>query len=384
MAASHAAVLAVILLVLGTGLLLALSRGLDRAATDQLVTAAREQVSRIREAGRLLPPPDVDLPSGDAVRVGVFDQAGRQVGEAPEYPAWLSPNAAEVMDRRVAGEEVRVVTIPISDNGIRLATVVAGRSLSAEQRLLSRVRNLLLAGGVVAILASLAAGWWLAGRAVRPVARAYAAQESFAADASHELRTPLTFIRSGVEVLAESDPTLGTQVLGEVDYLTGLTQRMLMLARAERGGLELAREPFDLAAVCRSAAARSAAVSGNRLTLEGGPVEALGDSVASEAALDAALENVAVHGGGEAVLRWSRNGEVAIVAVEDHGPGLSPDLAARVFERFARADPSRARESGGAGLGLAIARTLVEAQGGAMSLENTPGGGVTARITLPA
>jgi len=383
MAASHSAVLAVIVLVLGGGGLLALSRGLDRAATDQLLGAAREQAERIREAGSPLPPPDTDVPSSDTLRVGVFDASGRPVGEAPEYPSWLRPNGTPVWNGRVEGEEVRVVTLPVDANGVRFATVVVGRSLSAEERLLRRVRDLLLVGGAAAIAASLLAGWWLAGRAIRPVQRAYAVQEGFAADASHELRTPLTFVRSGVEVLAENDPVLGSQVLAEVDYLTGLTQRMLLLARAERGRLELARMPFDLAAVCRSAAHRSIEVSGNRLTLQGGPAQAFGDPVATEAALDATLENVAVHGGGEAVVRWSRDGESASIVVEDHGPGLAPELTTRALERFARADPSRTRQTGGAGLGLAIARTLVEAQGGTIALHGTGGGGLSARITLP-
>lgn len=383
MAASHAAVLAVILIVLGGGGYFALSRGLDDAATLQLLTAARDQVNRILEAGRPVAAPDTDVPSTDTVRIGVFDPGGLPVGEALEYPSWLRPNPVKFEDGRVAAQDVRVITMPVIANGTRIATVVAGRSLSAEERLLDRVRELLVIGGTVGMAASVLAGWWLAGRAIRPVQRAYGVQENFAADASHELRTPLTFVRSGVEVLAESNPELGKQVLDEIDYLTGVTQHMLLLARAQRNRLELSRVSFDLAAACRSAARRSTEVSGNRLTLDGRPLEAIGDPVATEAVLDATLENVAVHGGGEAILRWSRDGRSAVVIVEDHGPGLAPELAIRALDRFARADPSRARETGGSGLGLAIAKTLVEAQGGTISLEHTTGGGLTTRITLP-
>lgn len=384
MAASHAAVLAVILILLGGGGYLALSRSLDDAATRQLLGAARGQESRILEAGRPVPAPDTDVPSSDVVRIGVFDSGGRPVGEAPEYPSWLHPNTKTIEDGRVAGEDIRVVTLSVTVEGTPIATVVAGRSLSAEERVLHRVRALLVIGGALAIVASLFTGWWLAGRAIRPVQRAYAVQENFAADASHELRTPLTFVRSGVEVLAESDPALGGQVLGEIDYLTGLTQRMLLLARAERGPLGLARVPFDLGGVCRSAARRSTEVSDNRITLEGDGVQALGDPVATQAVLDAAFENVAVHGGGAAVVRWSREGRSAVVVVEDQGPGLSPELRARALDRFVRADPSRARETGGAGLGLAVAKTLVEAQGGTIWLESAPGGGLAVRLNLPA
>ena len=110
---------------------------------------------------------------------------------------------------------------------------------------------------------------------------------------------------------------------------------------------------------------------------------AAGDRVGLEAALDAVLENVNVHGGGRAELRWEAIGHEVVVSVTDHGPGLVGEAADRAFERFFRADPSRTRETGGAGLGLAVARTMVEAQGGHMWVEPTPGGGLTARIALP-
>jgi signal transduction histidine kinase len=384
MAVSHAAVLAIILVALGGIGLLLLSRGLDRGATQDLFAAARQEADRIAESGRVTPPPDSDQPSKSATRIAVFDGSGALVGEPSETPAWLTPSTTPIRDVRVAGERVRIVTVTARREGIDLATVAAGRSLAPEERLLHQVRLLLLGGGAVAIVVSLLAGWWLAGRAAEPVERAYEAQAGFAADASHELRTPLTFIRSGVEVLAERDPELGSQVLSEVDYLTGLTSRMLALARAERGAVPLEREPVDLADACREAAHRSETASGNRLLLAGGAATALGDRIGVEAALDAVLENVAVHGGGEAVIRWRQDGASATIEIEDHGPGLPPELEERAFERFARADPSRSRSTGGAGLGLPLARALVEAQGGRMHLRPSRGGGLTATIELPA
>ncbi|MFB3739096.1 MAG: sensor histidine kinase [Candidatus Velamenicoccus archaeovorus] len=382
-AASHATVLAVILLALGgTGLLL-LSRDLDRAVTAQLLSTARQQVQRIEELGRAVPAPDSDVPSAASTQVAVFAPDGTAIREPTEVPPWLSPGP-RTRDRTFEDERVRVVTLEAGPPGSPLAIVVAGRSLQPEAQLLHRVRLLLLSGGLVAVGLSMLAGWWLAGRAVRPVQAAYEAQAGFAADASHELRTPLTFIRSGVEVLAEHDPQLGGHVLAEVDYLTGLTRRLLDLARAEAGTPALERTSLDVAEACRSAARRSRAASGTTLELEGeDALPALGDRVALEAALDAVLENVGVHGGGGATVRWERRDTSAVVSVRDHGPGLPPELAARAFERFARADPSRSRSTGGAGLGLAVARALIEAQGGRMWLEPTPGGGLTASIALP-
>jgi signal transduction histidine kinase len=385
MALSHAVVLAVILLALGGVLQLLLVRNLDRSATDELRAVASGQVERIQEVGAPVPPADSDVPSAAGIRIAVYAAPdGVLVGEPAEVPSWLKRNEAPVVDGEVSGERVRVVTLPVIVGGRTIAWVAAGRSLAAEDRVMERVRLLLLLGGVVAVGASLGAGWWLAGRAVRPVERAYEAQAGFAADASHELRTPLTFIRSGVEVLAENDRELGDQVLSEVDYLTGLTQRLLLLARAERGTVTLEQAPVDIGTACRSAAHRSEHAHGTRLTLEGEPgVTALADRVGLEAILDAIFENVHVHAGGVADVTWDQEGDEILVSCVDKGPGIPPDEAERAFDRFSRADPSRARNTGGAGLGLAIARTLAAAQDARMWIDPTPGGGVTVRLALP-
>ena len=269
-----------------------LTRSLDNAATGELTAIAEGQVERIQEAGHAVPSADSDVPSAAGVQVGVFLPGGTALGEPIEIPGWLRHYPDGLTDLTVEGEHVRVVVMPAEVNGTVAAWVAAGRSLAAEDRLLHRMRLLLLAGGSLAVLASLVAGWWLAGRAVRPVERAYEAQAGFAADASHELRTPLTFVRSGVEVLAEKEPGLGGQVLAEVDYLTGLTQRLLLLARAERGSIRLEVGPVDMGATCRSAAHRSERAHGNALSTGGNDLAALADRMALEAALDAVLENV--------------------------------------------------------------------------------------------
>lgn len=385
MAVSHAAVLIVILVALGSLVQLLLARSLDRSATNDLLALARGQAEKIEETGQVDTPFDPDPPSAAAVRIAVFVQPQDVVvGPPDEIPAWLQHYPSRVTNLTVAGEQVRIVAVPAIRDGTTVAWVAAGRSLAVEEGLLHRIRLLMLAGGSIALIASLGAGWWLAGRAVRPIEHAYAAQAGFAADASHELRTPLTFIRSGVEVLAEHDPDLGHDVLSEVDHLTELTQRLLLLARAESDGVILDRTPFDLAEVCRSAARRSIGAHRNVVSLDGPEHQPVaGDRIALEAALDTLLENVHVHGGGVAELRWGPGSNEAIVSVVDHGPGISAAAAARAFERFFRADPSRARNSGGAGLGLSVAHTLVAAQGGRIWLDPTSGGGLSVHVALP-
>jgi two-component system sensor histidine kinase CiaH len=386
MAVSHAAVIAVILLVLGGIGQALLARSLDRSATASVLGAAQEEVARVVEAGSPRNPPDSDVPSRSAIRVELFLPSGKPLDTDERSLSWLRPHPETVTDVAASGEPVRIVTLPVRAPGGRLiATVVAGRSLAPERGLIHGVRLLLLFGGAAAVAVSIAAGWWLAGRAARPVRRAYEAQANFAADASHELRTPLTFVRSGVEELAERDPELGRDVLSEIDYLTALTERLLLLARADSRTLRLAPEPTDLGEVCREAARRGRGALGLDLeVVPGNGVRVVADRVATEAALDALLENVAVHGGGKATVRWDQRGQEAVITVQDRGRGLPPPQAASAFERFFRADPVRARDGGGgAGLGLPIARALVEAQSGRIWLEESPGGGLTALIALP-
>ena len=386
LAVSFAVVSLVILGLFTVLVLVLLGRGLDHRATDQLEAEAKAQVQRIEEGGPLEPPGDVDVPSASAIQIAVYpDGSSAAAGDPGEgTPSWLSPYPSTVTDLRVAEEHVRVITMPAVVDGTQVAQVVVGRSLEPEEGLVDRVRSLFLWGGLVVLGASALAGWWWAGRAVEPVERAYEAQAGFAADASHELRTPLAFIRAGVETLTGADPALGAEVLDEVDYLTALSQRLLQLARADRGGLALERLPVNLGEACRRAARRSAASSATTLSLDG-PDElfAAGDPVAFEAALDAVLENVSRHGGGAAEILWGSADGQAVVRVVDHGRGIPADLHDRAFERFFRVDPSRARGTGGAGLGLALARSLIDAQDGRIHLEPTPGGGVTATIELP-
>jgi signal transduction histidine kinase len=383
MALSHAAVITVVLSVIGLAGYLAIARSLDRAVTNSLVSAASGEVDRIVESGRIVDPPDSDLPSAAQTRVAVFTMSGDVHGESADVPSWLRPQKERIVTTTASRERLRIVTMTASLNGTPAALVVAGRSLSSQDDLLSELRWLLLLGGAAAVALAFGLGWVLAFAAAEPIRRAYEAQERFAADASHELRTPLAFLQSGLEMTAERDPELGGELLAEVSYLTDLTKRLLVLARADdRARVELQPEP--LAPLCRASVERatrtlSVAVDVRCSEDLAGQV----DPTLFEAALDALLENVAVHGGRRATLTCeAADAGHVVIAVADHGMGIETSLRARVLEPFFRVDPARSREHGGAGLGLSLAAKLIRAQGGTLSLSETPGGGLTATISL--
>ncbi len=195
---------------------------------------------------------------------------------------------------------------------------------------------------------------------------------------SHDLRSPLTAMRLRLEMLEENEDTARLAAL--VDEMQVLTEATLDFARGEAGG-EATLE-VDLAALLRELT-RDAAFGDARAVLEpADPVLAEVRPTALKRALRNLIDNAMRYGKG-AQVRLATEPGVAVITVTDKGPGIPENLIAKVFEPFARLDPSRSRDTGGVGLGLAIARTVVQAHGGTISLENRPEGGLLATIRLP-
>jgi two-component system OmpR family sensor kinase len=214
----------------------------------------------------------------------------------------------------------------------------------------------------------------------------------FAADASHELRTPLTSIRGYAELYRRGgdDPTQVARSMGRIEEEAGrmsaLVEDLLTITRLDEGR-PLERRRVDLAELAANAVADAHVVEPERpIALDApAPVVVEGDPNRLMQVLVNLVGNAQVHTAAATpvTVRARRNGVSAVIEVEDHGPGLTPEQAAQVFDRFYRADPSRSRAHGGSGLGLAIVDAVVRAHGGTPSVHVTPGGGATFRIELP-
>jgi len=214
----------------------------------------------------------------------------------------------------------------------------------------------------------------------------------FLADASHELRTPLTSIRGYSEMFerAKEDPEdldLAMRRIEEESKRMGvMVEELLVLARLGEGR-EPEKLPVDLARVVDDCVSDArAAAPGRDITLE--RVESatvMGDAHQLHQVIHNLLSNAVRHTPPDAKIRLSlaASDGYATVAVADDGPGLEPDVAAKVFEPFFRADKSRARETGGAGLGLAIVAAIVESHHGTVRLDTASGAGATFTVTLP-
>jgi len=219
-------------------------------------------------------------------------------------------------------------------------------------------------------------------------------RRSMMADIAHELRTPLAAIRAQVEAVQdgifEATPENIGPVHDQVLLLGRLVDDLRELALAEAGQLPMERTEVDVrelvgrAVTAVQPGATKKGVSLSAMVAEGVP-PVQGDPQRLEQVLGNLLANALRHTepGGSITVRAESEGACVRLSVTDTGIGIAPKDLPRIFDRFYRADPSRAKTNGGTGLGLSIAKKLIEAHGGDISAASTPGQGATFTVRLP-
>jgi two-component system sensor histidine kinase BaeS len=215
----------------------------------------------------------------------------------------------------------------------------------------------------------------------------------FMADVSHELRTPLAVLRAGLEALEDGVRPLTRESLatlhGEVTALGKLVEDLYQLALSDVGALSYRKEPVEVTEVLEQAAEPFAArFAERRLSIQkqfdsGLKVTADADRLGQ--AFRNLLENSARYtdAGGKVRVTARKNGRGVKIDFEDSAPAVPADALPRLFERFYRVEGSRSRANGGAGLGLAIVRSVIEAHGGTIEAGASPLGGLRVTIALP-
>jgi signal transduction histidine kinase len=334
-----------------------------------------------------------------------------------------------------------VYSKPVWGQGQVVGVLQVARSLIEYDQSLSTLRGLLISGSVLATLTTFGLGWVFAGAALRPIKRitqtaqaigaerdfdrrvSYAgpddevgrltttfnemltelqsayrhveqslhAQRRFVADASHELRTPLTTIRGNLGLL-ERQPSISAEdraaviadTVEECDRLIRLINNLLVLARAD-SGLALRTEPISIKPFIEDLCRQARLLTSERtIHCENVPATTvLGDRDALKQVLLILLDNAIKYTprhGTITLATATADGRLAIY-VRDTGQGIPPAALPHIFERFYRVEISRTRA--GAGLGLAIAKELVEAQGGTITVESQWGKGSQFTVTLP-
>jgi signal transduction histidine kinase len=319
--------------------------------------------------------------------------------------------------------------------------VVAGQPTSIQSTNRKGILGFLIISSIPTLLAAFLASWLITGRALRPlkavaetadsIARtrdlrrrlargkrrdeiamlsesfnrmleqveaanrqltvALEAQRRFVADASHELRTPLTTIRGNAELLAHGPSVpedvraaAAHDIASESERMSRLVDHLLTLAQAD-AGQNLALVPTDLRPIIESVGRQAKASHGDRNLRTVGLTDATvnGDTDAIIQLLWILLDNAVkfTKPGGSIELGLQQHDSTALLTVADDGSGIPPEDLARIFERFYQADP--ARSNNGAGLGLSIARWIVEQHHGSIAARNNNGPGATFTVSLP-
>ena len=194
---------------------------------------------------------------------------------------------------------------------------------------------------------------------------------------AHDLRTPLTRLRFRIESLPEDQRVKYASDLDQMEEM--ITATLTFVRDATKAG---ERTPLELSSLVESLCDEMAETGSQTEVEAGDKVVLQGDPLALRRLIANLLEN-AVKFGGRARARVYRDGGHAVVEIDDDGPGIPENDAEKVFEPFYRREPSRSRQTGGIGLGLAVVRSIARGHGGDVSLINRPGGGLTARVELP-
>lgn len=214
-------------------------------------------------------------------------------------------------------------------------------------------------------------------------------------DVAHELRTPLATLEAYVEGLAdgvvEPDPDTWEALHAEMERLARLVDDLQAVSRAEERQLDLRPAPADPAAlVARAVQAAAAPYAAKGVRLDAAVEERLPELVVDEQRIGEVLANLLDNAlrhtpaGGRVVVAAARRGDEVELSVTDTGAGIPAEHLDRVFERFYRVDPARSRASGGSGIGLTIAKAIVEAHGGRIRAESEGAGrGACFVVTLP-
>ncbi|MFF7756982.1 sensor histidine kinase [Streptomyces griseorubiginosus] len=378
------------------------------------LVAASENLERISGTGtgEVKPAPQQGTGSGDE-----DDDSALEPGEIADEVAFSDGSAT--IDGESADYRFAALEVDVQDKG-RL-TVYAGASLDAEQGAVDTAQTVMLIGFPLLLGVVAAVTWLVTRRALRPVEgiRAEMAaitasedlarrvpvpdthdevarlarttnetlaaletsverQRRFVADASHELRSPIASLRTQLEVAAAHPELLDVDgAVEDTVRLQRLAADLLLLARLDAG------ERRGDARVDLGELAVRCARGRDGVTVEAPAVEVTGSRGQLERVLGNLLDNAQRHARTAVAVTVRRDGEWAVVSVADDGSGVPAADRERVFERFVRLDEARARDDGGAGLGLAIARDVAVRHGGTLTVRDAPAGGALFELRLP-
>jgi signal transduction histidine kinase len=272
------------------------------------------------------------------------------------------------------------------------ATLQVGRLLRDQDRVLNQyLIGLLILSGVSTAVLGLGS-WWLSGRSLGPAQQAWNHQQAFVSNASHELRTPLTLIRATADYARRQHPKTESSehlqdILQECDYMNSLVDDLLMLSRLDSQRLELKNEVVDLALLLKDIKEQFSKLTYSKditLVMDHAEGVILGDPIRLRQVLLILLDNAFRFTplNGSIHLATQKKGKRHQILIRDNGVGISPEHLPHIFERFYQVNNKGIDDSRNNGLGLSIAKGLVEAQGGTIMLQSQVDKGTEVIISL--
>ncbi len=273
-------------------------------------------------------------------------------------------------------------------------TVIVFHDLTPATNMLNLVLTAFMVVGLVCAILSFGASFYMANRAMIPIKKAWQQQHDFLSNASHELRTPLTVIQTNLDIVRDSlDETVASQskwldnIQEESTCMKNLVNSLLFLARADSNQQALKKDQFPLDIIVTEAVTPFEAVAKQKnlsLELYATPgIEGCGDEAQLKQVIAILLDNACRHTapGGKIAVTLSQTGNKAQLTVADSGEGIEAKHLEKIFDRFYQVDESR--NKGGSGLGLSIAKWIIEEHGGSITASSTPGVGTVFTILLP-
>ncbi|WP_168118595.1 ATP-binding protein [Paenibacillus sp. HB172176] len=328
----------------------------------------------------------------------LWDRGGKASAQLPD----VLFDSDELEKLSAVVDKPGCVTVELNGSTYRSSSKSVGNgvvqllyNLDAERSVLRNLLIILLLCLAGSLILAVLAGFLLAGRALVPIQRAWDKQQQFVSDASHELRTPLAVMRIHLErFLRNPDRTIEKEskkvavMLDETERMSRLVANLLTLARSDTHELQLMKEDVNLTeCIGRITESAEGLAAAKGLRVEVSAEEELklqADRERINQLLLILLDNaIRYTSEGEISLSAERRGQSIRLSVSDTGIGMNGEEMPRIFDRFYRADKMRSRSDGGVGLGLSIAKWIVEAHGGAISVESEPGKGSTFHVMLP-
>ncbi len=447
--------LALVLIVFSVVLYVITARSLRDTVDESLEETATTAVRSLEARGFLPLIDDDELLSQfpELTRIDkffqIFSPSGTITIRSPNIQQHEVPLSATALDAAFAGQSIfesakypkepplRLISVPIMYRGNLLYIVQVGTSMESVGETLQRFLVLLIVAIPIALAVSLAGGWFLAGRALRPVDKITLAAQRIAAgdlsqrlsmpaahdeigrlaatfnnmigrldtsfrqirqftsDASHELRTPLTVMKGETDlVLRRPRPLEDYQSvlesnLEEIDRMTRIVDELLFLSRADMGEIKMELLPIAMEALVEDVH-RQAMVLAQDRTIEVVlgtvmPAVVQGDDLRLRELLLNLVENAMKysHAGGKVEISLLNDGREARLSVTDHGIGIAPDDHKKIFHRFFRTDVARAHTKKGTGLGLAICAWIADLHKGRVEVKSDLGQGSTFTVILP-